>query len=82
MSYKIIPTKEFIKDSKKIDSATLNKVKDKIEEVAKNPERYKHLRGPLKVFCRIRIEKLRVLFSYESLKKEIYPEKIIFSHNY
>ena len=82
MTYKIIPTKEFIKDSKKVDSLTLKKIKKKIEEVAENPKRYKHLRGPLSIFCRIRIGKLRILFSYDKERREIYPEKIIFGHKY
>ena len=43
MSYKILPTKEFSKDFKKLDPQSKNKVKKKLEEVSKDPTRYKHL---------------------------------------
>jgi hypothetical protein len=33
-------------------------------------------------FCRIRVEKLRILFSYDVQKQELYPERIIFGHRY
>jgi mRNA-degrading endonuclease RelE of RelBE toxin-antitoxin system len=82
MSYKIFPTKEFIQDCKKVDSLVLSRVKKKIEEVAENPERYKHLRGPLNEFCRLRIGKLRILYFYDIKKQELYPSKIVFDHNY
>ena len=82
MSYKIFPTKEFVKDSKKVDSVTLDRIKKKVEEVAENPERYKHLKAPLNNYCRIRVEKLRIIFSYDKEKLELYPEKIVFKHKY
>jgi len=82
MTFRIIPTKEFIQDSKKIDSLSLKKVIRKMEEVSENPERHKRLRGPLSMFCRVRVDKLRVLFSYDIKKKELYPEKIVFKHKY
>ena len=43
MTYKILPTKEFSKDFKKIDKHFQKKIKLKFEEVSKNPERYKKL---------------------------------------
>ena len=43
MSYRVLPTKEFENDLKKLNSSIQNRIKNKIEEVAKNPERYKHL---------------------------------------
>ncbi|MBI2043311.1 type II toxin-antitoxin system RelE/ParE family toxin [Candidatus Pacearchaeota archaeon] len=82
MSYKILPTKEFSNDFKKITSDFQKRIKNKIEEVAENPERYKHLHYDLKGSCRIRVGKLRVIFSYDIDKKELYPEKIVFGHNY
>lgn len=82
MPYKILPTKEFSKDFKKLDSQIQKRVKDKIEEVAANPMRYKHLHYDLKESCRLRIGKLRVLFSYSIEKEEVYLEKIVFDHNY
>ena len=82
MSYKIIPTKEFEKDFNKIDSEFQRRIKKKIEEVAENPERYKHLHFDFKGSCRIRIGKLRVIFSYDVEKQELYTEQIIFGHKY
>ena len=82
MSYKILPTKEFSKDFRKLDKHFQEKIKKKIEEVAINPERYKHLHYDLKGSCRIRIEKLRVVFSYDINLQELYLEKIIFDHHY
>ena len=82
MSYKILPTKEFSKDFRKLDKHFQLRIKKKMEEVAINPERYKHLHYDLKGSCRIRIEKLRVVFSYDINLQELYLEKIIFDHNY
>ena len=82
MSYNILPTKEFKKDFKKLDVFEQKRIKKKIEEVSENPERYKHLHYDLKGSCRIRIGKLRVIFSYDLNLKELYPEKIVFGHEY
>lgn len=82
MSYKILPTKEFANDTKNIDSSILNRIKKKIEEVAENPKRYKHLNPSLNSYCKIRIGKLRIIFSYNVEKQELYPEKIILGHRY
>jgi mRNA-degrading endonuclease RelE of RelBE toxin-antitoxin system len=43
MPYKILPTKEFEKDFKKLEKTEQQRIKNKIEEVGTNPERYKHL---------------------------------------
>ncbi|MDO8627571.1 MAG: type II toxin-antitoxin system RelE/ParE family toxin [Candidatus Diapherotrites archaeon] len=82
MTYKIIPTKEFAKDFKKIDKPFQLQIKKKIEEVSEDPERYKHLQYELKGSSRIRIGKLRIVFSYTTQLQELYLEKIIFDHNY
>jgi len=82
MSYKILPTKEFSKDFHKLDKHFQLRIKKKMEEVAINPERYKHLHYDLKNSCRIRIEKFRVVFSYDINLQELYLEKIIFDHHY
>jgi len=82
MSYKILPTKEFVKDFKKLDGQLQKRIKKKIEELLENPERYKHLHYNLAGSCRIRIRKLRIIFSYDSIKKEVYLEKIVFGHRY
>ena len=82
MPYKILPTKEFEKDFNKLDNSSKNRIKRKIEEVAQDPTRYKHLHYDLKDYCRIRLGKLRIVFRYDVDKKEIYPEKIILGHRY
>lgn len=82
MNYKIFPTKEFSKDFKKLDELFKERIKRKIEEVAQNPERYKHMHYDLKDSCRIRIGKLRVVYSYSLQLQELYLEKIVFDHNY
>ena len=82
MSYKVLPTKEFSKDFKKLDSQLQKRIKDKIEEVAENPTRYKHLHYDLKNSCRLWIGKMRIIFSYSIEKEEMYLEKIVFDHKY
>tara|TARA_Y100000310_G_C20260695_1_gene613492 strand:- start:361 stop:612 length:252 start_codon:yes stop_codon:yes gene_type:complete len=82
MPYKIKPTKEFVKDFEKVDISVQKRIKKKIEEVSLNPQRYKHLHYDLKRSCRIWIDKLRILFSYNNEKQELYLEKIIFTHKY
>ena len=82
MPYKILPTNEFSKDLKKLDKILQERIKNKIEEVSENPERYKHLHYDLKGSCRIWIGKLRIIFSYDAALKELYIEKIVFGHEY
>ncbi len=82
MTYKILPTKEFSKDFKKLDSQVQKRIKSKVEETAQEPTRHKHLHYDLKNSCRLRVGKLRVIFSYSEEKKEIYLEKIVFDHKY
>lgn len=82
MTYKIIASKTFEKDFKKLDLYSQSRIKDKFREVAENPERYKHMHPPMNNYCRIRIEKLRIIFSYDTQKQIIYLEKIIFGHKY
>ena len=82
MSYKVLTTKEFSKDFKKLDSQLQKRIKDKIEEVAENPTRYKHLHYDLKNSCRLWIGKMRIIFSYSIEKEEMYLEKIVFYHKY
>lgn len=82
MNYKILPTKEFTKDFRKLDKHLQRKIKRKVEKISENPLRYKHLHYGLKESCRVRIEKLRILFSYDSKLEELYLEKIISGHKY
>jgi mRNA-degrading endonuclease RelE of RelBE toxin-antitoxin system len=82
MTYKISPTKQFESDFYKLDKATQIRITKKTDEVAENPERYKHLHFSFKGSCRIRIGKLRVIYSYNVKKQELYPEQIVFGHKY
>lgn len=82
MPYKILPTKEFEKDFKRLDKFMQDRIKKKIEEVAENPIRYKHLHYDLSGSSRLWIGKLRIIFSYDTKKQELYLEKIVFEHKY
>ena len=82
MSYSILPTKEFLKDFRKLEHQHQVRIKKKVEEVAEDPVRYKHLHYDLKGSCRLWVGKLRILFSYDVGKRELYLEKIIFGHRY
>ena len=82
MTYRILPTKEFERDFKKLDKFWQKRVKKKVEEVAENPERYKYLHYALRGSCRLWIGKLRIIFSFDKNKKELYLEKIVFGHKY
>ena len=82
MTYKILPAKEFSKDFRKLNSFSKNRIRLKIEEVAKDPARYKNLHYELSKSSRIRVGKLRIIFSYSKDKEELYLEKIVFDHKY
>ena len=82
MTYKIIPTKQFERDFKKLDKNLQDRVKKKMNEVAESPERHKHLHYEFIGSCRIWIDKLRVIYSYDVQKQELYLEQIIFGHKY
>ena len=82
MPYKILPTREFSKDFKKLDADIKIRIKKKIEEVSFNSERYKHLHYGLNESCRLWIGKLRIIFSFNKEKQELYLEKIVFQHKY
>ena len=82
MRYKILPTKEFSKDFKKLDNQLQVRIKKKVEEVAEEPTRFKHLHYDLKGSCRLWIGKLRIIFSYNEDKKELYLENIVIGHKY
>ena len=82
MSYKILPTKEFSKDYKKRSPDSSTKIRQKIEEIASDPTRYKRLHYQLKDSSRARIGKYRIIFSYDRKREELYLEKIVFKHKY
>ena len=81
-NFKILPTKEFSKDFRKVENRLRLRLKRKIEEVAEDPSRYKKLHYDLSGSSRIRIGKLRIIFSYDTQKQELYLEKIVFDHDY
>lgn len=80
MSYKVLATKEFSKDFKKLNPQLHKRIKTKISELAQDATRYKKLHYDLKGSSRVRIDKLRIIFSYDT--EEVYLEKIVFKHNY
>ncbi len=82
MPFNILPTEEFEKDFKKLDKFSQERIKSKIKEAAENPVRYKHMHYDFAGSCRLRIGKLRIIFSYNIEKQEIYLEKIVFGHKY
>lgn len=82
MTYEIESSKRFEREFKKLDSFIQKRIKKKFLEVAKDPTRYKHLHPPLQEYCRIWIDKLRILFSYNIEKKILYLEQIVFGHKY
>jgi len=82
MSYKILPTKVFEEDFKKINNSMQERIKKKIKEVGENPSRYKYMHYDFAGSSRIRIGKLRIVFSYSVKKQELYLEKIVFGHRY
>ena len=82
MAYRILPTKEFAKDFEKIEEQLKERLKKKLDEVAEDPTHCKHLHYDLKGSCRLRIGKLRIIFSYEIEKNELYLEKIVVGHKY
>jgi mRNA-degrading endonuclease RelE of RelBE toxin-antitoxin system len=80
MPYRILPTKRFCKDFKKLDPQLQKRVKEKIEEAAEDPTRYKHLHYDLAGSCRLWTGKLRIIYSYDETRQELYPEKIVTGH--
>ena len=82
MTYKIHPTKEFYRDFKRLNKHSRERIKKKIEEISKDPTRYKHLHYDLRGSCRVWVGKLRIIYSYNTENKELYLEKIVFKHKY
>jgi len=57
-------------------------IRDKVEEAAEDPERYKRLHYELKGSFRLRVDKLRIIYSISKQKQEMYLEKIVLRHKY
>ena len=53
MHYKILPTREFSKDFQKLEQEIKERIRRKVEEVAIDPTRYKHLHYNLKGSSRL-----------------------------
>ena len=82
MSYRLTYTKQFEKDFRKLDVIMQQKVREKLKEVSSDPSRYKHMKYNFSGSSRIRIGKLRIVFTYEVDKEIVYLEKIVFGHKY
>lgn len=81
MSYEVILSDSFLKDLKKLkDEALEDRVSHKLIELEKNPERNKKLKYDLKDYHRLRIEKLRILYTIESNK--VFVEVLVREHKY
>ena len=83
MKFRVLPTKQFAKDFKKIKDKSIQKaIKDKINEVSYNPTRHKRLHYGLKDSFRIRIGSYRIIYSLSIELEEMYLERIVFRHKY
>jgi len=82
MSYRILPTREFSRDFKKLEGFDQERIKKKVEEPSRDSTRYNHLHYDLKGSCRLWVGKLRIIFSYDITEQELYLEKIVFGHRY
>ena len=81
MSYEVILSDSFLKDLKKLKNKALeDQVSHKLIELEKNPERNKKLRHDLKDYRRLRIGKLRVLYTTKGDK--VYVEVLVKGHKY
>ncbi len=81
MSYEVILTDSFLKDLKKLKNKALEEqVLSKLQELQDSPERNKRLMYDLKDYYRIRVGKLRVLYTIQGDK--IYVEVLIAGHKY
>ena len=81
MSYEVILTDSFLKDLKKLKNKALEEqVLNKLQELEENPERNKKLMHDLKDYYRIRVGKLRALYTIAGSK--VYVEVLVVGHKY
>jgi len=81
MSYEVILTDSFLKDLKKLkDKGLEEQVLEKLRELEYNPERNKRLKFDLNEYYRLRIGKLRVLYTIKGDK--VYVEILVKGHKY
>ena len=81
MSYEVILTDSFLKDLNKLKNKSIEEqVLSKLQELEENPERNKRLQYDLKNYYRIRVGKLRILYTIQGNK--IYVEVLVRGHKY
>jgi mRNA-degrading endonuclease RelE of RelBE toxin-antitoxin system len=81
MSYEVILTDSFLKDIRALKNKSLeNRVLEKLKDLEENPERNKRLRHDLKDYHRLRVGKLRILYTIQGNK--VYVEVLVKGHKY
>ncbi|MBI2549106.1 type II toxin-antitoxin system RelE/ParE family toxin [Candidatus Woesearchaeota archaeon] len=81
MSYEVILTDSFLKDVKKLKNKPLEEqVLYKLQELEESPERNKKLQYELKDYYRIRVGKLRILYTIQG--NRVYVEVLVRGHKY
>jgi mRNA-degrading endonuclease RelE of RelBE toxin-antitoxin system len=81
MSYGVILTDSFLKAVRRLKNKSLeDQVLEKLRELEENSERNKKLRHDLKDYYRLRIGKLRVLYTIKGNK--VYVEVLVKGHKY
>ena len=81
MSYEVILTDSFLKDLRKLKNKSLEEqVLNKLKELEEYPQRNKRLMYELNNYYRIRIGKLRVLYTIQENK--VYVEVLVTGHKY
>ena len=81
MSFEVILTDSFLKEIRRLKNKSLeDQILEKLKELEENPERNKKLRHDLKDYRRLRIGKLRVLYTTKGDK--VYVEVLVKGHKY
>ncbi|MAG91205.1 hypothetical protein CMO83_03910 [Candidatus Woesearchaeota archaeon] len=81
MNYEVVLTDSFLKDLKKLKNKALeDQVLSKLHELEEKPERNKRLHYDLKDYYRIRVGKLRILYTIQGSK--VYVEVLVTGHKY
>ncbi len=65
MSYTLVISPKLFKKLEKLDKATKERIADSINEILKNPEKFKPLRYELKGLRSARIGKWRIIYRVE-----------------
>ena len=81
MTYEVILTDSFLKDLRKLKNKLLeDQVLSKLKELENTPERNKRLKYSLKEYFRLRVGKLRILYTVYGNK--VYIEVLVKDHRY